>query len=479
MDSHQRDLARGFNWLGGATIIAKIVDFATVLAVLGFLTKQQVGVGSLVVSIGMVIESLDGLGTSEALVQARAVSRLQLDTLFWFVVGAAAVVAGLTMLVAPGIEAIYGAAGITTYFLAIAVKQPLVGAALIPLAIMNRDLQYERIAVVHLCATLAAASTRLGLAVWGAGAWALVGGYSASGLYILVGACLASPFLPRPRFEMRAIRPLLRFGWRAASSNIFEQVFKNVDYLLVGWFYGASQLAVYRVAFDVAMEPAMAVGTLVNRTALPVLARVSGVPELLAQSLQWSWQRIAILVAPLMVGLILVAGPLTSLLHDNHGNSYAAAALPLKILATAALLRIASQVLYPVLMGSGRPGTAARLSATTLLLLSVGILAAGFSVSARHGLVAVSAVWLGVYPLVLAWGMCYLRRHWHIQARDLIRPFIAPLIGVAAMVSGVEATGLLIVAHEPATRIGIVLVATMMTYAGLFLHARLRSHHAA
>ena len=476
---HQKDLARGFNWLGGATIIAKIVDFSTVLAVLGFLTKQQVGVGSLVVSIGMVIESLDGLGTSEALVQARAVSRLQLDTLFWFVVGAAAVVGGLTMLVAPGIAAIYGAAGMTTYFLAIAVKQPLVGAALIPLAIMNRDLQYERIAIVNVCATLAAAATRLGLAIWGAGAWALVAGYSASGLYILVGAWLARPFLPRARFEMRAIIPLLRFGWRAASANSFEQMFKNVDYLLVGWFYGAAQLAVYRVAFDVAMEPAMAVGTLVNRTALPVLARVSGVRDHLAQSLKWSLHRIVILVAPLMVGLILVAGPLTGLLHDDHGNSYAAAALPLKILATAALLRIASHVLSPVLMGSGRPGTAARLSATTLLLLSVGILAAGFRFGPRDGLVAVSVVWLGVYPLVLGWGIRYLRRHWLIRARDLAGPFIAPLIGVAAMISGVEATRLLIGGHNPAIRIGTVLVATMMTYAGLFLHARSQPHQSA
>ena len=42
----------------------------------------------------------------------------------------------------------------SAYFVAAAVKQPLVGAALIPLAMMNRDLQYERIAIVNVCATL-------------------------------------------------------------------------------------------------------------------------------------------------------------------------------------------------------------------------------------------------------------------------------------------------------------------------------------
>jgi O-antigen/teichoic acid export membrane protein len=473
MDSHHGHLDRGFNWLGSATIVAKIIDFSTILAVLLFLTKEQVGVASLVVSIAMVVEAFDGLGTGEALVQAPSVSRLQLDTLFWFVIGAAASVAGLTLLAAPWIEAIYGVAGMKAYFIAAAIKQPLVGAALIPLAMMNRDLQYERIAIVNVCGTLAAALTRLGLAVAGAGAWAIVGGYAASGLYILIGALLARPFLPGFQFRMAAVRPLVRFGMRAAAANIFEQVFKNVDFLLVGWFYGASQLAVYRVAFDVAMEPAMAVGTVVNRTALPVFARVSAVRGHLAQSLTWSLRRLTMLVAPLMVGLILVADPLTALLHDEQGNSYAAAALPLKLLAAAALLRVTSQVLTPLMIASGRPGTAARLSAATLLLLTVGIAIVGVSFDGQTGIVAVSAVWLCVYPLLLVWGSAYLRRHWDIRVEELAQALVAPLIAVAAMASFVKTVQKL-AGGGAAFQIGVVLAAMALTYAGLFLNTKRR-----
>jgi O-antigen/teichoic acid export membrane protein len=57
MDSHQHHLARGFNWLGGATIIAKVVDFSTIFVVLLFLTKEQVGIGSPVVSIATIVET--------------------------------------------------------------------------------------------------------------------------------------------------------------------------------------------------------------------------------------------------------------------------------------------------------------------------------------------------------------------------------------------------------------------------------------
>jgi O-antigen/teichoic acid export membrane protein len=471
VDSHQRRLGQGFNWLGGATVAAKVVDFATTLVLLLYLTKQQVGVASLVISVGMIVEALNGLGTGEALIQARAVSRPQLDTLFWYVLGAAVMVASLTLLAAPWIAALYGVAGMGGYFLAIAAKQPLVAAAVIPLALMNRDLQYERIAVVGVCATAASAVTRLALGASGAGAWALVAGYAASGLYTLIGAQLARPFRPRLRFRPALIWPLARFGVRAASANIAEQMFKNVDYLLIGWFYGAAQLALYRVAFDIAMEPAMAVATLVNRAALPVLARVAAVRSQVAEILAWALGRSATLVAPLMAGLVLAAGPLTALLHDHAGNSYAAAAAPLRLLAAAALLRAVSQPLATVLIASGRPGTAARLSATMLLLLAAGVVLAGLTVPAQSGIVATASVWLAIYPLLLAWGTRYLRRDWAIPADTLARAFAAPAAGVAVMAVCVAAARRL-VGGGPAVQVGLVVAAVAALYAALFLYGR-------
>ncbi len=474
MDNHARHLGQGFNWLGGATVLAKIVDFLTILTMLLFLTKQQVGIASLVISVGMIIEAFNGFGTGEALIQARSVSRPQLDTLFWYIVGAALLVGGLTLIAAPWIASIYGDSGMTRYFLAIALKQPLVGAALIPLAIMNRDLQYERIAVVNVCATMAAALTRLGLGAAGAGAWALVAGYSASGFYMLIGAMLARPFRPALRFRVSTILPLIRFGIRAAIANMTEQTFKNIDYLLIGWFYGASRLAVYRVAFDVAMEPAMAVGTLVNRTILPVLARVSAVNGDIAPIVTWSLRKIVNLVVPLAMALVLAADPLTSLLHDDKGHDYSAAAIPLKILAAASLLRVVSQLISMVILGSGRPGAAAAQSVMTLLLLGTGVLAVGFTLHGEIGIIAVSAIWLGIYPLLLTWGIRYVRRHWQIRAGELAGTLGLPLIGATVMISLVSISQYLLGRPDPRIQIAMVMAATMLAYAGLFLAGRHR-----
>ena len=478
-DSHHGRLGKGFNWLGGAMILAKIVDFSTIFAVLLFLTKQQVGVASVVVSIGMIVEAFNGLGTSEALLQARSVSRTQLDTLFWYVMVAAIVAGGLTILAAPLAQSLYGPSENASYFIAVAIKQLCVGAALIPLALLNRDLQYERIAAVNLCATLAAAVTRLSLAAMGAGAWALVAGHAASGFYIFVGAMAARPFRPRLHVTPASIVPLMSFGARAAAANVIEQTFKNTDFLLVGWFYGPSALAVYRIAFDVAMEPAMAVATLVNRTVLPVLARAAATGTELSSILMWAVRRTLTLTAPLMMALILLAGQLTALLHDENGMSYAAAALPLKVLAAAAILRVLGQHLPTVMLVSGQPGLAARLSATIFLLLTMGILAVGVTFQTPAGIDAVAAVWLGVYLPVVAWGVFYLRRVWAIPLKDMLQAITMPLLGITIMGVAAELCRQVAKPGHVSLQIGIICAVLFATYAGLFFNARNRVHEQA
>ena len=468
MNDAGQSLRQGFAWLGGATTLARIIDIATTLILLTLLTKQQVGVASLVISFAMILEALNGLGTSEALIQARSASRLQLDTVFWYVLGAALLTGLMTVLAAPLFRQFHGFGNIAPFLLVVAAKQPLVGAAVVPLAMMNRDLQYRRIAIVNLCATIGAALTRLGLGASGFGAWALVIGYSASGLYTLAGAMAARPFRPRLQWQMSAIRPLTRFGLRAASANIAEQMFKNVDYLLIGGFYGAASLAVYRVAFEVAMEPAMAIGTVVSRTALPILARLAASPAPRAEVLTWSLRRVAMLVAPLATGVLMVADLLTGLIHDQQGHSYAGAALPLRILAVAALLRVMAQILSTALLAAGRPELAARLSAVIFVLLTGGILAVGATLRAPAGLAGAAAVWLCAYPIILTWGARYLRRNWALDVGSLAHALRTPLIGAAIIIATVGMSRILLGPHRPVATVTVAAVMVALTYAGSF-----------
>src|SRR5262249_7628239 len=170
------------------------------------------------------------------------------------------------------------------------------------------------------------------------------------------------------------------------------------------------------------------------------------------------------------------ADAVTALIHDGQGRSYAAASLPLKLLAVAALLRVVSQLAYPLVIGSGRPQMAVRLSAATLILLSAGMLFVGLTISAESGTVAMATVWLTVHPLLLIWLGRYLQRHWNIGAKHLFQALVAPFVAVGILASTVAAGRLLIGSGSPTLQLGMILTLSALACVGLLLHDRRREH---
>jgi O-antigen/teichoic acid export membrane protein len=157
------------------------------------------------------------------------------------------------------------------------------------------------------------------------------------------------------------------------------------------------------------------------------------------------------------------------MIHDEQHRSYASASLPLKLLAVAALLRVISQLAYPVMFASGRPHLSVRFSVMTLLLLGLGMLLVGLTVPAAHGLLAMSTVWLVVPTLLLLWQAHYLHRQWGVGVHDFIRASGPPLVAVAMLVLAVEACRYLIGISSPALQVAVVSALALPTCLGLLL----------
>ena len=137
--------------------------------------------------------------------------------------------------------------------------------------------------------------------------------------------------------------------------------------------------------------------------------------------------------------------------------------------AAAAVLRVLSQLAYPVMFGSGRPHLAVRFSVTTLLLLSVGMLVVGLNVPTAYGIVAISMVWLAVPPLLLLWQAHYLRRYWHIRAADLLRAAAGPFAAVVLLICVVQAGRYLLGAGSPVLQLAMVLVLSVLACVALLM----------
>src|SRR5262249_876947 len=77
----------------------------------------------------------------------------------------------------------------------------------------------------------------------------------------------------------RGTRPMVRFAMNIYGYFTVNYFSRNIDNLLVGWFFGPQALGFYKKAFDLAIFPIVQASGPLNSVAVPTLSRLTGDPE--------------------------------------------------------------------------------------------------------------------------------------------------------------------------------------------------------
>lgn len=430
---HQRQLTRGMLLLGSASLVAKLLDALSLVVVLGFLSREQLGLATLALSVVALLESLNGLGIGTSVIQRRELSASDSAGAHWYAVLVGLALTALAFLIAPTIAVLYEAPELTLMTRVAAAKLAFVGAATVPLSLLSRELRFASVGVISTVATLFSAGLAIVLAAAGAGAWAPLLGNTMHGLFQLLGVCLVAPFFPRPTLPFTRLRPLITGGLHVAGGSALGQVTRNLDYFVLGRLAGLATLGTYRVAFDLAMAPMMAIMQVISRSALPVYSRLQARTPELIQAFGWSVRSLALLILAPLLFMFLEGESVFELLAKSHEPHMLTL---LRYLCMAAFLRAVSQPFSQVLVALGRTRRSlfAALSSTLLIAAAMTLsiaLATSYPLVLRIGL-----AWLGAYVLQLVVDLLLSRRLLPGIVVELARALSAPL-GIALLVVGV------------------------------------------
>jgi O-antigen/teichoic acid export membrane protein len=219
-------------------------------------------------------------------------------------------------------------------------------------------------------------------------------------------------------------------------------------------------VGVYRVAFEVAMQPAIAVGSVLNRTAPPVMARLRGRKR--AEIFVDASGKLAIAMGAVCAVVIATAGDITGIFQQGE---YAAAAVPAQLLAAAGALRALYQLFPDMFTVAGAPQLTFRLGMFSLAVLGVCLTAALMVIGADRAAVAMAIGWLGVYPILLPAAAWIGSSRFHLRSGEYWLQLVAPaLSALVASVLGLRLHSLLSTTASLWGRIGIIAIATLATY---------------
>jgi len=201
----------------------------------------------------------------------------------------------------------YGSREFVWPYLILLLTVPVSGLTGIPMAKLERDLDFRRVAGIEL------GGQSLGLAVavlsaWSrAGVWAPVAGLIAWQTFTLFAAGAAAALGLRPRFDHTQARRMLVFGLGMTASMRAWQLRTLVNPLLVGRFAGVEGVAFVALAIRIAE----ALGTFrlaAGRMAIAALARLQDSRERFRRALEQALYYQVISLGPLLCGFVLV-GP--------------------------------------------------------------------------------------------------------------------------------------------------------------------------
>lgn len=197
--------------------------------------------------------------------------------------------------------------GFEAVALAVFAVLPLQAVALVPWAILERALDYRRVAGLELVGQLGFYAMALPLAVMAdAGVWAPVAGWWVQQLLMALLAFWFGGYRPRLRWNRDRVRALLGYGLSYQASVLVWQVRFLVNPLVVGGFAGAEAVGIVALAIRIA-EALSFVKTVTWRLSVAAMARMGEDRPRLARAVTEGMRLQVMALAPAMVAFSLIA----------------------------------------------------------------------------------------------------------------------------------------------------------------------------
>jgi PST family polysaccharide transporter len=434
------------------------MQFITTVLLARLLDPADFGLmGMATVVTGFILLFRD-LGTASAVIQRQQPTQTLLSGLFWVNVSFGVAAAVFLCLFAPLIAGIYNETRVVPLLQLLAFSFIISGAGTLHQALLERGLEFDRLAKVELAATLAGAFVGIGSALAGQGVWSLV--YQTLTVAAVTTSLLwvFSAWRPSLVLGLSEVRQVMSYSLNLTGFNIFNYFARNADYLLIGRYLGATELGYYTLAYRLMLYPLQNISAVVARVMFPVYVRMREDDARFRRTYLRVAGSIAFLTFPLMLGLMALAKPFVLTLF---GPAWQSVVVLLQVLAPLGMAQSIVPLIGSIYQAKGRTDLLFRwgIFASTLFVLA-------FVVGLRWGVIGVAVAYAVTFMAVSYPAMAIPFRLIGLKVSELAAVLWRPLLASLVMLGALGLSGLLLTpAIERTTMLLLNLMIGVVFYA--------------
>ena len=222
-------------------------------------------------------------GLPMATIQRENITRQQVSNMFWFATGLGLVVGACMAGVSPLIALFYGEPRLVAITVALSLSFVMSGLTLQHQALLRRGMQYKELMVVSVAATLV---SQIVAVIWAwryqktdDDYWALVLLPITMAAVRMMGTWWACRWRPTWYRRSAGTREMLTFGSNLLGFNFINYFARNLDKLLIGWWWGKTSLGYYDRAYRLLLMPMQQVAPAFTSVTVPMLSRLRSDPD--------------------------------------------------------------------------------------------------------------------------------------------------------------------------------------------------------
>lgn len=366
-------VGRGARLVASSQVLLQASRVFTSIALARLLVPEDFGLAAWATLVNLFFETIRDLGTGHALVQRREVTTRQLSTVFFTNLVVGVLLTILIVVLAPGFTHLVGEPDARPYIQVASLAMLVQAATSVHRSVIQRRLDFRRLAVIDVCNALAGAVVAVVLAWRGWGAWSIVGSMLATAASSAVITAALSGFRPTMEFKLEDLRQIASYSRDMALSRVVNFFTRNGDKVIVGARFDAIALGYYQLANRLILYPMDMTRTVFADVLFPAFSRIQDDDEAIGRSYLRGVAMIALVMFPVVLGLVAVAEPLVVVVL---GPKWEPAVPVITIIALVGLIQALTSTTGVLFQAKGRAD-----------------IQLGFAVVA--GVVTMSAYWIG------------------------------------------------------------------------------------
>jgi PST family polysaccharide transporter len=344
----------GAFWVTVETWAGQLLQFGIFVVLSRMLGPEAYGLIGIALLVNVCADILiTGGGWGDALVQRRNVTHAHESSLFWMLLSGSSLLAGLVVVSAKPTATLFGVADLMFLMPWLALQLPLGSLAIVPDALLRREMHFAPLVARNLLALAAAGGTAMAMAMAGLGVWSLVAFQLLQPAVAAAVLWIATGWRPTARIDVGAVRDLLPY----ALNSLGDRAIRVGDTVLlrsvIGLALGPLALGFYTFARKILELMVQLVSRPVSRVMLPSASRLADDPMRRQDLVGRAAELMGLVVFPIAGGIAVVASDLVPVMF---GHAWAPAIPMLQALMLVAAAAPFSQLTASILFASGAAG---------------------------------------------------------------------------------------------------------------------------